>query len=228
MQLTKQFWVDRLGEDWTLVLKDTLKSPYMEKLMSFLNVEYALHKIHPSEKRDVFNAFKLCPFNDLKVVIVGTDPSLNIQSNGLCFADSFAVTCPSETLYQIHRRIEIDFDRGLRLDFDSSFESWAKQGVLMLNLALTARKQEPFSHKEPWKRFIKSVLQAINSYRPGTVFLLWGSTACKIIPHLSKNHDVLISPHPIDTQSMADVWETDCFIQANELLKEKYNEIINW
>lgn len=227
-QFTKEFWIERLGKDWTYALKDTLKSPYMDKLMNFLNVEYALHKIHPFEKKDVFNAFKLCPFNDLKVVIIGVDPALNIGSNGLCFADNYTVTYLGETLYQIRHRIETDFDNGLRLDFDSSLESWAKQGVLLLNIALTARRNEPFSHSKPWNRFTMSVFDAINNYRPGTIFMLWGEHAQKLRPYLKNHHDFIYSTHPVESPSLLVNWESDCFLQANKLLKEKYNEIINW
>ena len=85
MTLNKQFWVNKLGEGWALKLRDTLKDPYMQKLMEFLQTEYALNTVYP-EKKDVFKAFKACPWDDLKIVILGQDPYYNGDANGMAFA----------------------------------------------------------------------------------------------------------------------------------------------
>ena len=100
MKLGKQFWVENLGKGWTMELKDTLKSKYANKLMSFISTEYALNEIKPA-KADVFKAFKLCPWDSLKIVILGSEPFTSTMPNGLAFGDKYLAQFYSPTTSKI-------------------------------------------------------------------------------------------------------------------------------
>jgi uracil-DNA glycosylase len=227
LKLDKKFWVSHLGEGWTSKLRDTLRDPYMEKLMTFLQTEYALNTIYP-EKKNVFRAFKACPFEKVKVVILGQDPYYNGDANGLAFANNPGTARPSKSLKKIFDNIERTYYDGLHLDFDFTLEQWAENGVLLLNTALTVRKNVPGSHTKQWKKFTLAVIEALNTYNPGMVFMLWGGHAKAFEPHLG-NHHILTSEHPAYAvrQGNRD-WQCDNFEEANVILMEKYGEKIYW
>lgn len=228
MSLSKAYWVEQLGEGWTMQLKDILRDPYMEKLNNFLNMEYITKKVHPP-REDVFNAFRLCPWENVKVVILGVDPNLNIGANGLCYASRFITRYYDEALCQIRARVERDFYNDLHLEFDYSMENWAKQGILMLNIANTAVHNEKHSHLKPWNKFTISVIQALNNYKPGTIFMLWGDECQKMAQHINPQfHDILLAKHPGENPSLLHDWETDNFIKADKLLIDKYGKSIKW
>jgi len=228
MQLTKKYWVDKLGLDWANALKDVLRDPYMEKLMKFLNTEYSKSEIYP-DRQDVFRAFKMCPFDKMKVVIVGLDPAWTPSPNGLAYGTNSTETFLGITYSEIRKRIENDFHNGLCIDFDFTFEKWANQGVLLLNTALTAPKYRTAAHQKPWNKFTRTVIQAINDYRPGTVFMFWGEETQYLISDL-KNQDVLVSEHPASAGKQYQDWDTEIFKNCNKLLTEKYGEdsTIEW
>jgi len=131
MKFKKQFWVDNLGEKWAMQLKDTLKSEYSDKLMNFITAEYALNKISPSQE-NIFKAYKLCPWESLRIVILDQMPHLSSEANGLAYGDTFTTQFHSPTLSVIHSTIEKQYSDGLYLDFDFTMERWAKQGILLL------------------------------------------------------------------------------------------------
>ena len=228
MKLNKEFWVDQLGEGWTSKLRDTLRDPYMEKLMTFLQTEYALNTVYP-EKKNLFRAFKACPFEKVKIVILGQDPYYNGDANGLAFGNDDSAAYTSRSLLKIFNVIERDYYDGLCLDFDFSLENWSDQGILMLNTALTVRKNKPGSHTKQWKKFTSAVLESLNDYAPGTVFMLWGGHAKAFIPYLSENMHILTSEHPAYAvrQGNRD-WNCTNFKEANEILLEKYGTEIKW
>lgn len=228
MTLNKQFWVNKLGEGWALKLRDTLKDPYIQKLMEFLQTEYALNTVYP-EKKDVFKAFKACPWDDLKIVILGQDPYYNGDANGMAFANNVNTNLRSRSILKIHSLIEREYYDGLCLDFDFTLEDWANQGVLLLNTALTVRAGKPGSHTKQWKKFTSAVLTAINDYHPGIVFMLWGGHAKAFAPHLSENMHVLTAEHPAYAvrQGNRD-WTCSNFTEADKILNEKYGTTIKW
>lgn len=228
MAQSKKFWVEKLGEGWVNALKETLRSPYMDKLTDFLNVQYGKQKIHPS-REDVFNAFKLCPWEDLKVVILGLDPAWDANPNGLAFGTKVANNYPNIALYEIRTAVE-QTSNSLCLDFDFSLQSWAKQGVLLLNTSLTAPEFKTGEHKKPWNKFTLSVIQAINDYRPGTIFIIWGDENNELLPMIGPNNEIIKDVHPVTVGKQHATWCSISFKECNDLLISKYGteHIINW
>ena len=228
MKFGKQFWTKELGAEWTMQLKETLRSPYIERLMGFLQTEYALNMVYPA-KEDVFKAFKLCPWDKLKIVIMGQEPHLNGEANGLSYGDKNTVTFHTAVLGKIYDCIDREYHPdALYLDFDFTLEDWAKQGVFLLNTSLTTRAEKLNSHKKPWKKFISAVLNAINNYKPGTIFILWGKEAQLLIPYINKNNYILTYDHPVEYVSNFKDWHCPNFKEADKILIDLYGETINW
>lgn len=227
MKLSKNFWINTIGSEWTRILQETLKSDYMNKLMSFLKMEYALNEIRPS-KEDVFKAFKLCPYESLKVVIIGSDPSCIIQSSGLLIGTKSTQNYLPFQLFAIRKYVEESC--GLNIDFDCSLESWCDQGVLLLNTAQTSRVDSPMSHVRPWNKFITSVIRNINDTSLGTIFLFLGKEGMEFLPLISSNHDILF----MNTSNNAEEFNNDIhdysFKKINILLEQKYGteSCIKW
>lgn len=228
MKLGKQFWVENLGKGWTMELKDTLKSKYANKLMSFISTEYALNEIKPA-KADVFKAFKLCPWDSLKIVILGSEPFTSTMPNGLAFGDKYLAQFYSPTTSKIFDCIEREYyPEGFYLDFDFSLEPWAKQGVLLLNRSLTARVIGEEAHKKPWGKFISAVLNSIVEHKHGIIFILWGKEAQLLEPHLGKNNYVLKFNDPKEFVYPAKDWHCPNFKEVDKLLVDLYGETIKW
>jgi len=227
MKLRKQFWVDHLGEKWAMELKDTLKSKYANKLMSFLATEYALNEIKPA-KADIFDAFKLCPWDSLKIVILGSEPCASTMPTGLAFGDKFESIFHSPALCKIFECIEREYYNGLCLDFDFSLEDWAKQGVLLLNRSLTTRVNDDNVHKKPWGKFISAVLNNIVENKPGTIFILWGEEAQLLEPYINKNNHVFTYDDPREFVYPAKDWHCPNFKEVDKLLIDLYGDTIKW
>ena len=208
-------------------MQDTLRSPYMDKLMGFLSTEYALNTIMP-EKSKVFLPFKLCPWEDLKVVIIGHEPFHGVVSSGLAFGEEYVTRFHSQVICSIYDCIEREyFSDSFYLDFDFSLKSWASQGVLLLNRNLTSRKDIPDSHKKQWGKFNSAVLNAVNDYNPGTVFILWGNEAQALAPHINKNNYVLTFDDPNKYISNKD-WKCPNFKECDKIMESLYGKTIIW
>lgn len=220
MAQSKKYWVEKIGEGWTRVLKDTLRDPYMDKLTTFLNSEYGKQKIKP-DREQIFNCFKLCKWENLKVVILGVDPSWDIAPNGLAFGSSINTAYHGITLAEMRKSIEFTHN-SLLLDFDFTLESWAKQGVLLLNTALTAPEYRSQAHRKPWNKFIQSVITAINEYSPGTIFIVWGEDNNHLLPLIGKNSYLLTDIHPATAGKEFKDWHSTTFKECNELLTKIY------
>jgi uracil-DNA glycosylase len=225
MKLTKQFWVDKLGEGWTMQMKDLLRSPYSQKLIDFLGTEYALNDCVPL-KSDVFNAFKLCSWEEVKIVIIGPEPHSMGGANGLAYGNGSCMF-NTNTICRIYECIEREYrPGGFYLEFDFSLENWAKQGVLLLNMSLTTRTDSPGSHKKPWGKFISEVLNQLNNNKSGIIFIFWTEESKAIIPHIDPKHYVLSNVSPIGAPEYK--WECSNFKEANEILKKRKKKEINW
>lgn len=225
MRFGKQFWTESLGKKWALNLKETLKSSYAEKLMGFVETEYAMNSINPA-KADIFKAFKLCPWESVRVVILDHRPHNNsCGANGLSFGDNFVSTFSSPDLCKIMDCVEREFYNGLNLNFDFTLEDWASQGVLLLNRQLTIRKKDRGEHTKPWGKFISAVLNALSESKPGTIFILWGKENQKLAPYLEKNNHVLMFDHPNESNND---WHCPNFKETNKLLTELTKETIKW
>ena len=227
MKYGKQFWTKELGLKWTLHLKDMLNTPYAEKLMGFINIEYAMANVKPS-RENLFKSFRLCPWENVKVVIVGNEPHFVQDSNGLAYGAQFTSRFHTGELTNVATCIEKDYYNGLNLDFDFSLESWAKQGVLLLNTSLSVRVPLKGSHKKPWGKFNSAVLNAINDYKPGTIFILWGKEARSLVPHIKDTNYTLVYDCPGEYYDKYRDWNCPNFKEADKILIDLYGESIKW
>ena len=216
-----------IDESWKAVLGEEFKSEYFKLLKEFLIIERKKHIIYPPASR-IFASFNYTPFDKVKVVIIGQDPYHGAgQANGLCFSVSDGVPQPP-SLQNIFK--ELQSDLGIPIPSSGNLESWAKQGVLLLNATLTVRANQPGSHqKQGWEEFTDAAIRALSEKRKGLVFLLWGkfAQAKETLIDTSKHH-VLKAPHPSPFSVHSGFFGCKHFSKANELLKKEGLEPIDW
>lgn len=216
----------RIDESWKKSLSEEFTKPYFEELSGFVRQEYLSKKVYPPPK-NVFRAFDLCPFEKVKVVIVGQDPYHGVkQANGLCFAVNDGVTLPP-SLKNIYK--EIKDDVGVTPLPSGDLSRWAKQGVLMLNAVLTVAAGAPASHAgRGWETFTDAVIESLNTEREHIVYLLWGKYAqTKGLVIDRDNNLVLTSGHP-SPYSAHLFHGNHHFSQANEYLQKNGLTPIDW
>jgi uracil-DNA glycosylase len=218
-----------LNTSWKTILSDEMKKPYFEELIANVNQEYKNSVCFPP-KELIFSAFNNCSFEDTKVVIIGQDPYHGVaEANGLSFSVNDSVKIPP-SLRNIFRELNKDFD-SIFIPASGNLESWAKQGVLLLNAGLTVRKDIPNSHKHlKWGTFTDAVIQKISDEKENVVFMLWGSFAQKKGAKIDRNkHLVLESGHPSPMSANQGKWfGNKHFSQANAYLKLKEKTEIEW
>ncbi len=219
----------KIHSSWQSHLSDEFTKPYFQNLISFVKEEYSKSRCFPKGSQ-IFAAFDFCPFDDVKVVIIGQDPYHGYgQANGLCFSVNDGVTI-SRTLKNIFTEINSEYDRIL-FPTSGTLERWAKQGVLLLNAGLTVRKDEANSHKHlKWNVFTDAVIDVINQKSENVVFLLWGSFAQKKGKLIDREkHLVLESGHPSPLSANRGMWfGNNHFKLTNEYLREKGKSEIHW
>lgn len=210
----------KIDKDWKEILKDEFQKPYFHSLRKFVLDEIERDVIFPPVNL-IFNAFNLCSFENLKVVILGQDPYHNIgQAHGLAFSVPNNVSRPS-SLRNIIKELEEDL--GIKTNKEmNNLKKWAEQGVLLLNTILTVRIHEPMSHENiGWNIFTNHVLEKISQEKTGIVFLLWGRPAQrKSILIDEEKHHVLITTHPSPLSASKGFFGCKHFSQTNKLLKE--------
>lgn len=215
----------QLGESWKELLKEELEKEYFKKLSDFVDSAYENDVCYPP-KEQIFDAFKFCSFNDLKVVIIGQDPYHGKgQANGLCFSVNTGVAIPP-SLLNIFK--ELHSDLGLTIPSDGNLEHWARQGVLLLNATLTVEEGKAGSHqKKGWEEFTDSVIKSISDQKKGVLFLLWGGFAKKKGKKINRdNHLVLESGHPSPLSANRGYWfGNKHFSSCNDCLEK---EMIDW
>jgi len=202
--------------DWFKPLRPLIDTLYFENLILEVNDLYVKSEVFPP-KGNVLRAFRLTPYKDVKVVILGQDPYPNERANGLAFANSDQVTSLSPALRKIRQRIEKDFYDGLKLDFDPTLESWAKQGVLLINTALTASRVAG-SHVNLWKPFTEEVLEVLSREKEGLYFCLWGKFA-QSFAHLidEDKHTILKHEHPTAANYQGREWLCPHFKEIKDI-----------
>lgn len=194
-----------ISDSWKTHLKEEFNKSYFKSLMEFVDEEYKQYTCFP-EKENIFNAFNLCSFENLKVVIIGQDPYHDIgQANGLCFSVNDGMKIPP-SLKNIYKELESDL--GNTNSNNGNLESWAKQGVLLLNATLTVRAHQAGSHqKMGWETFTDSVIKLISDKKKNVIFLLWGGFAKKKTKLInSKKHYILTSGHPSPLSANRGYW----------------------
>lgn len=218
----------KMHSSWHEQLSDEFEKPYFEQLISFVKKEYATQTCFPVGTQ-IFSAFDQCPFDNVKVVIIGQDPYHGFgQANGLCFSVNDGVAFPP-SLVNIFKEIQSDLE--LPIPISGNLERWANQGVLLLNATLTVRESEAGSHqKQGWEIFTDAVIQKISSQKENVVFLLWGGFAQKKGTKIDrKKHHILQSGHPSPLSANRGFWfGNKHFSQTNAFLKSIGKEEIQW
>jgi uracil-DNA glycosylase len=217
----------RLPASWKTVLGDQLRQPYYHKLSEFLDRERREHTVYPPEP-DVFNALKLTPFDEAKVVILGQDPYHDEgQAHGLAFSVRPGVT-PPPSLRNIFKELQADV--GCPKPAAGSLVPWAEQGVLLLNTVLTVRAHQPGSHRgKGWEKFTDAAIAAVGSKDDPVVFVLWGAPAQKKLPLIdTARHTILKSPHPSPLSARSGYFGSRPFSAVNAALKASGRQPIDW
>jgi uracil-DNA glycosylase len=218
----------KIADSWKLLLEKEFNKPYFDSLTNFVKNEYTNHTCYPKGNQ-IFNAFNLCSFNDLKVVIIGQDPYHGEGlAHGLCFSVPEGVTHPP-SLINIFKEIESDLH--IAYPKSGNLERWAKQGVLLLNATLTVKAHKAGSHQgKGWEQFTDEVISIISKNKENVVFLLWGGFAKKKSVLIdNKKHCILTSGHPSPLSANRGYWfGNKHFSKANNYLKENKLKEINW
>lgn len=218
----------KIEQSWKEVLASEFEKDYFTRLTQFVKEEYnGGTPIYPPAKL-IFNAFDHCPFDKVKVVILGQDPYHGAgQANGLCFSVNKGIPFPP-SLLNIFK--EIQSDLGTPIPQDGDLTRWSDQGVLLLNATLTVRASQAGSHqKRGWEEFTDAAIRELASRRSGLVFILWGSYAQKKGAFIDRNkHLVLTSPHPSPLSAYQGFFGNHHFSTANRYLKEQGKSEINW
>lgn len=213
--------------DWSTIIKEESKKDYFIKLISLIQEDAKQYTIYPKHK-DIFNAFKVCPFNKTKVVILGQDcyhgPG---QAHGLSFSVPPGITIPP-SLRNIFK--ELNTDVGLDVPTNGCLTGWAKQGILLLNSCLTVRRGEPNSHAAfGWDIFTNQIISYLNEKEDPLVFILWGGFARKKKTFISNpKHLILESAHPSPLSAHNGFFGSKPFSQTNDYLKNNNLPVINW
>lgn len=217
----------KIEESWKEHLQTEFDKPYFERLTEFVRSEYARYTVYPPG-RLIFNAFNLCPFNQVKVVLIGQDPYHEPgQAHGLCFSVQDGVMFPP-SLQNIFK--EINSDTGAEIPHSGNLTRWAQQGVLLLNATLTVREHMAGSHqKRGWEEFTDAVISTLSREREGLVFILWGSYAqskAQLID--ASKHCILRSAHPSPLSAYRGFFGNHHFSLTNQYLKSRGIEPIVW
>jgi uracil-DNA glycosylase len=220
----------RIDRSWRDELADEWDKPYFKALTDFVRHEYTAGRapIYPPAGK-IFAAFDSCPFQNVKVVILGQDPYHGPgQANGLCFSVNPNVALPP-SLVNIFK--EVKDDLGLdAVPTDGDLSRWARQGVLLLNATLTVEAHRAASHQgRGWETFTDAVVHRINDDCNGVVFILWGSYAIKKGSFIDRSrHLVIESAHPSPLSAYRGFFGSHPFSRANEYLKQQGKQPIDW
>ena len=216
----------QIEESWKEALMPEFSKDYFIRLTDFVRKEYHETTVYPPGKL-IFNAFNLCPFDKVKVVIIGQDPYHGPgQAHGLCFSVNDGIQ-PPPSLVNIFK--EISSDLGKPVPQSGNLTRWAEQGVLLLNSVLTVRRGQANSHKDKgWENVTGKIIQLLGQREKPIVFMLWGSHAQSFAPEIAPWHLVLKAPHPSPLSAYRGFFGCKHFSQCNDFLK-KHGEIpINW
>ncbi|MBS1950901.1 MAG: Uracil-DNA glycosylase, family 1 [Cytophagales bacterium] len=217
----------KIAESWKLKLQAEFDKDYFNQLTTFVKHEYQTHTIYPPGK-EIFRAFDCCPFEQVKVVLIGQDPYHGEgQANGLCFSVREGIRQPP-SLQNIFKEIQNDLNKSIPVSGD--LERWAKQGVLLLNATLTVRASAPGSHQNKgWEAFTDAVIKIISEEKSNIVFLLWGAYAQKKGEMIDRSkHLVLTSAHPSPFSVARGFFGSKHFSKTNDYLRSKGLKEIEW
>lgn len=215
-----------IGNDWDEILKPIWESPGFKKFMEMIKQKYLENTCYP-EFNNIFNALKLTPYKNVKVVILGQDPYHGDgEANGLCFSVNHGIQTPP-SLQNIFKELKSDLNIE-RTDTDLS--DWARQGVLLLNTVLTVEKDKAFSHRgKGWEIFTDKIIEKLNEKEEPIVFVLWGNAArSKKVLLTNEKHMVVESAHPSPLSYNRGFKDSKPFSKVNSILKSVNKEEIKW
>ncbi|AYG67102.1 MULTISPECIES: uracil-DNA glycosylase [unclassified Rhizobium] len=218
----------KLEESWKEALSPEFESPYMQQLKAFLVEEKQRGKVIFPRGGEYFRALDLTPLDEVQVVILGQDPYHGFgQAHGLCFSVRPGVRIPP-SLVNIYKELETDL--GIPPARHGFLESWAEQGVLLLNSVLTVEESQAASHQgKGWERFTDAVIRRVNDECDGVVFMLWGSYAQKKAAFVdTERHLVLKAAHPSPLSAHNGFLGCGHFSKANAYLTEHGRDPIDW
>lgn len=213
--------------DWNPVLRAEFAKPYWPELQRFVADERSRHAVYPSHD-EVFAALHLTPYDAVKVLILGQDPYHGPgQAHGLCFSVRTGVPAPP-SLQNIFKELEADL--GITAPDHGCLDSWAEQGVLLLNATLTVRARQAASHQgKGWETFTDAVIRAVNAKAERVVFILWGASARKKRALVdTSRHVVIESAHPSPLSAHNGFFGSRPFSRANAALIEADRKPVNW
>lgn len=217
----------RIEESWRQVLQPEFDKPYFELLTQFVRSQYQTRQCFPPAGL-IFNAFDSCPFDRVRVVIIGQDPYHDVgQAHGLCFSVNDGVKIPP-SLENIYK--ELNRDLGLPIPASGNLQRWAEQGVLLLNATLTVEAHRAGSHQNKgWEELTDAAIAALNNQREHIVFMLWGSYAQRKGQFINRQrHLVLTAPHPSPLSAYRGFIGCGHFSAANNYLSSHGLTPIRW
>jgi len=217
----------RIEKTWHNALCKEFEKDYFAQLVAFVRQEYTTKTVYPPAK-EIFNAFDSCPFDQVKVVIIGQDPYHEPQqAHGLCFSVRDKVS-PPPSLQNIYKELESDL--GIPPSPSGCLQRWAEQGVLLLNATLTVCAHQAGSHQgKGWETFTDAAIQRLAEEREGLVFILWGSYAQKKGAMIdSTRHLILRSAHPSPLSAYRGFFGSKPFSQTNKYLMQLGKTPISW
>lgn len=213
--------------NWKQLFEIEKTKSYFPKLQEKLNLEYQRYHVYP-ERKNIFNAFKLTPFDQVRCVIIGQDPYHGVgQANGLAFSVNHGVVIPP-SLKNIFKEIEDEMGHFVNPSGDLS--RWAEQGVLLLNSVLTVRDGEPGSHRDlGWEIFTDNMITYINANKTNVVFLLWGKYAESKSKLISEDKNIILtSAHPSPLSASKGFFGNGHFEMTNKILAASTGTVIDW
>ncbi len=217
-----------IEESWKQLLTDEFHQPYFEELSDFVRKEYATYEVFPNANQ-IFRAFDECPFDQVKVVILGQDPyHTKGMAHGLCFSVDEEVIRLPPSLKNIYKELENDL--GIPQRSSGDLGHWARQGVLLLNTVLTVRTGEADSHSgKGWEKLTDAVINILNERKKNLVYMLWGGKAeKKAISVDTENNLLLKAPHPSPLSAHRGFLGCGHFSKTNEYLQSKGLTPIKW
>jgi uracil-DNA glycosylase len=217
----------KIEKSWKELLQVEFDKPYFARLVDFVRHEYSSKKIFPLAP-SIFNAFDQCPFDDVKVVIIGQDPYHGDgQAHGLCFSVNDGIALPP-SLINIFKEIERDLN--IPIPKSGNLLRWAKQGVLLLNATLTVEAHKAGSHQgKGWETFTDAVIKLVSDKKDNVVFLLWGSYAQQKSALINQSkHLILKAVHPSPLSAYRGFIGCGHFSKANKYLVAKGKMTVEW
>lgn len=217
----------KIEAGWKEKLREEFEKEYFTALTAFVKEEYRTKQVFPPGNK-IFNAFDLCPFDRVRVVIIGQDPYHNIgQAHGLCFSVTDGTDFPP-SLVNIFK--ELNRDLGVPVPRSGNLERWARQGVLLLNAILTVRAHQALSHQNKgWERFTDAAISVLNRHRENLVFMLWGAYAQNKGASIDESkHLVLKTVHPSPLSASRGFFGCSHFSKCNEWLSARRLVPVEW